>query len=218
MTKKLRFPAVAESSFDLAYLIFAISAGIVLLTTGEKSLARTLYGAMALVLGCGDAFHLLPRVYGQLSGRMDDCTRALGLGKLVTSVTMTGFYLLLYAVWVQLYGAPHAALTVLVPALAVIRIALCLFPQNRWFDKDPPLRWAVIRNLPFLALGIAVIVLFALATAPGDPLRFLPLAVALSFAFYLPVVLLSPRFPAVGALMLPKTLAYVWIICMGFAL
>ena len=43
----------------------------------------------------------------------------------------------------------------------------------------------------------------------------MPLAVALSFGFYVPVVLFSSIVPAVGILMIPKTLAYVWIIFMG---
>ena len=46
----------------------------------------------------------------------------------------------------------------------------------------------------------------------------MPLAVILSFGFYLPVVLFSGIAPAVGVLMIPKTLAYVWIVLMGWQL
>ena len=46
----------------------------------------------------------------------------------------------------------------------------------------------------------------------------MPLAVALSFGFYLPVVLFSGVAPAVGMLMIPKTMAYVWIVSMGWKL
>lgn len=216
MKKKLTPPALIESVFDLAYLVFAIAAGLFLLRTGGGNPPRTLYGALALVLGCGDAFHLLPRVYGQLTGRMAQCTAALGLGKLVTSVTMTVFYILLYFVSIMVCAVPlRSAITAAFFALAAARILLCLCPQNRWFIPNPPLRWSVWRNIPFLAMGIMIIVLFAGA---GAPFRALPLAVALSFLFYLPVVLFSQRFPPVGALMLPKTMAYVWIITMGFAL
>ena len=49
------------------------------------------YMALAtLILGCGDAFHLVPRVLNYFSDA--DYTAALGIGKLVTSITMTGFY------------------------------------------------------------------------------------------------------------------------------
>ena len=46
----------------------------------------------------------------------------------------------------------------------------------------------------------------------------MPQAVILSFGFYLPVVLFSGIAPAVKVLMIPKTLAYVWIVLMGWQL
>jgi hypothetical protein len=68
-------------------------------------------------------------------------------------------------------------------------------------------------------MGVMVIVLFAMYGAGGPPaVRFMWLAVLLSFAFYLPVVLWSRKVPKIGILMLPKTCAYVWIVLMGFGL
>ena len=43
-------------------------------------------------------------------------------------------------------------------------------------------------------------------------------AILISFACYLPVTLLAKKKPAVGMLMVPKTLAYVWMLCMGLRL
>ncbi len=40
----------------------------------------------------------------------------------------------------------------------------------------------------------------------------------ISFACYLPVVIWGKRHPAVGMLMMPKTLAYVWMIALGLSL
>ena len=48
-------------------------------------------GTAALVLGCGDAFHLVPRVLNYFID--SDFTIALGIGKLITSITMTVFYM-----------------------------------------------------------------------------------------------------------------------------
>ena len=44
------------------------------------------------------------------------------------------------------------------------------------------------------------------------------LAILLSFAFYLPVVLWSNQNPKVGILMLPKTCAYLWMLAMCLSL
>lgn len=48
------------------------------------------------------------------------------------------------------------------------------------------------------------------------PFRFLWLAVVISFACYIPVVLFADIVPMVGMLMIPKTCAYVWIVLIGY--
>ena len=42
------------------------------------------------------------------------------------------------------------------------------------------------------------------------------LTIVISFAFYLPVVLLADKIPMIGMLMIPKTLAYVWTVWIGY--
>ena len=54
-------PAVMESLFDVFYLVFAILTGITILRRAKDRMLYLL-GAACLVLGCGDAFHLVPRV------------------------------------------------------------------------------------------------------------------------------------------------------------
>ena len=221
MTQKTYSPqAVVEIVFDTAYLLFAVGTGIWMLSAAGENRALALYGLLALVLGCGDAFHLLPRIYGSAMHCMDRLSGPLGLGKLVTSITMTVFYVLLYQVWLLLYGGSWVSPpTAVIYILAALRVALSLFPQNRWFDGEGSVKWGILRNIPFAVMGLVVIGLYASTAIPaGDGFRFLPLAVALSFGFYLPVVLWAGKKPALGALMLPKTMAYVWILCMGFGL
>ena len=89
-----------ESSFDILYLLFAVISGCVILRRA-RSKTEKLMGIAALVLGCGDAFHLVPRVLNYFVEA--DFTAALGIGKLVTSVTMTLFYVLLYEIWKGFY-------------------------------------------------------------------------------------------------------------------
>ena len=57
-----------------------------------------LYGTMAVILGFGDLFHLIPRSIALLTTGLENHAAALGIGKWITSVTMTVFYVLLY--WV----------------------------------------------------------------------------------------------------------------------
>ena len=53
------------------------------------------------------------------------------MGKWITSVTMTVFYVLLYYVWRLRYRVQgENGWTVLVWALAAVRIVLCMMPQT----------------------------------------------------------------------------------------
>ena len=209
-----------ETVFDFAYLGTVLVSGILLLLRSSAGSVRREFGFMALILAIGDAFHLIPRIFALWDGSAKDYRVPLGIGKMVASLTMTVFYVILWNAGASRYpGTVVPAMTAAVYALAALRIALCLFPQNRWTSEDPPLRWAILRNIPFLALGMSVAALFAAGSrTKADGLSLLHLAVIVSFACYLPVVLLSGRNRKVGALMLPKSCAYAAIVLMGFSI
>lgn len=213
--------AIAETIFDICYLVGVISAGIILFTkSGQNSLIKK-FGLMAIILGAGDAFHLVPRAYALWTTGLVANAAALGIGKWVTSVTMTVFYVFLYYIWRERYAIQgQRNLTFVIWGLAIMRIALCMLPQNDWLSYSQPLLWGILRNIPFAILGLIIIVIFAQeAKKANDKIfRFMSLAVALSFGFYIPVVLFSSSFPLIGMLMIPKTLAYVWVVMMGWRL
>ncbi len=152
--------AIAETTFDVLYLSAALIVGITMLIKGKSRLVKKA-GCMATLLGAGDAFHLIPRCYALFTTGLEKNAAALGIGKFITSITMTIFYLILYFIWRDYYQIKET--------------------NDKVF-------------------------------------RFIPIAVALSFGFYLPVVLFSGIAPIVGILMIPKTLAYVWVIWMGWQL
>ena len=212
--------AIAETVFDVCYLSFTIIAGLTMLLKGNLPLVRKA-GFMTALLGAGDSFHLIPRAYALWTTGLEANAAALGIGKFITSITMTIFYLILYYIWRDRYQVNgRKRLTELMWGLSVIRIALCLLPQNQWLTYHQPLLYGILRNIPFAVMGMIMIVIFSqeAQNANDKEFRFMPLAVALSFGFYLPVVLFSGTFPAVGVLMIPKTLAYVWIVLMGWQL
>ncbi len=212
--------AIAETVFDILYLGFALYAGLTMLLKGNTPLIKKA-GLMAALLGAGDAFHLLPRCYALWTTGLEANAAALGIGKLITSITMTVFYLILYYIWRDHYRITgRKNLTKAMWGLSVLRTALCLLPQNQWLSYRQPLLFGVLRNIPFAIMGIIIIVIFAQENRQKKELAFrsMPLAVALSFGFYLPVVLFSGIAPAVGILMIPKTLAYVWIVFMSWKL
>ncbi len=199
-----------ESTFDIVYLAFAIVLGICILRKRRDAVGK-LMGAAVLILGFGDAFHLIPRVLNYfLSG---DFTAWLGFGKLVTSITMTVFYLLMYRLWLRVFGEKeNRALSMTVYGLVVLRIVLCLLPGNRWLQNDGPAFWGIIRNLPFVALGIIDMYLFYRKRGEIRRFRFVWLLILLSFLFYIPVAVAAGMVPLLGMLMLPKTVCYMFLI------
>lgn len=211
--------AIMETAFDVVYLVTVITLGVIMLSKG-KELQHRLFGIMAIVLGCGDAFHLVPRAYALCTDGLAAHAASLGFGKLVTSITMTIFYLMLYHIWRKHYAITgKLPLTISLYVLALIRAVLCFMPQNNWLSPDAPLSWGIYRNIPFALMGLLIIVLFYQeAHKAGDKaFRFMWLAITLSFAFYIPVVLWADSYPLAGTLMIPKTCAYVWIVVMGFS-
>ena len=95
--------AVFETLFDIVYLTAVITLGIGMIRGSGGRKQYLLYGIMAVTQGCGDAFHLAPRAIALCTTGLEDYTAALGIGKLITSLTMTAFYVLLYYVWRSRY-------------------------------------------------------------------------------------------------------------------
>ncbi len=211
--------AIMETLFDAVYLITVITLGIMMIVKSKGEKQYLLFGIMAVVLGFGDAFHLVPRAFALCTSGLENYAVPLGIGKLITSITMTLFYILLYYVWRIRYEIQGRAwLTVSFYLLAAARIVLCLFPQNEWISADAPLSWGIYRNIPFALIGLLIIILFYQSAKKTEDIsfRFMWLTILLSFGFYIPVVLWADVNPLIGMLMIPKTCAYVWTILIGF--
>lgn len=211
--------AIAETVFDIIYLTLVITVGIQMILKSHGNKQYKLFGIMAVTLGAGDAFHLIPRAVALCTTGLDSFTAALGIGKWITSITMTIFYVLLYYVWRIRYKIQgNNTIAWIVYLLAAARIALCMFPQNAWTQADAPLSWGIYRNIPFALLGLLIIILFYRSAKQNKDRAFawMWLSIVLSFGFYIPVVLWADSIPLIGMLMIPKTCAYVWAVLMGY--
>ncbi len=214
-----RLFGLMEVLFNIIYLATASIIGFILIFSANGNSPRLLAGIMALVLAGGDAFHLIPRILVVTTGQQERLRGLLGRGKQITSITMTLFYVLLWQIGVNFISNKFInSWSILIYTLAIIRIFLCLLPQNRWTEYDPNNNWAIWRNIPFLLQGMLVAYLFFLLKNEVEALVFMWLAIVLSFAFYLPVVLWVDENPKIGMLMLPKTLTYLWMLFMCLSL
>ncbi|NFF41621.1 hypothetical protein, partial [Clostridium argentinense] len=207
--------AIMEPIFHVVYLTTVITLGSIMIKNSKDNKYFKLFGYMSLILGIGDSFHLIPRIYALLTTGLEANAASLGFGKFVTSITMTIFYVILYRIWKLRFNIKEVkALDISIYLLALIRIALCLFPQNDWLNYYAPVSWGIYRNIPFTIMGIIMIyIIYKEATKVNDKdYKYMALAVLLSFALYTPVVLWATTNRLIGMLMIPKTLAYVWIV------
>ena len=211
--------AIFETIFDIIYLGTVIVLGIKMIREGRDKKQYFLFGVMALVLGFGDAFHLVPRAIALNTTGLASFTKSLGIGKLITSITMTIFYLILYYVWRERYKIrDKKKLDFTIWILAILRILLVLCPENKFLTTSSPLAWGIYRNIPFAILGLVIIIIFYQKSREmkDEAFKNLWLTIVLSFGFYLPVVLLEKTIPSIGALMVPKTCAYIWTVLIGY--
>ena len=175
---------------------------------------------LALLLGFGDMFHLIPRIIICIKESIPKQDFLLGLGNLISSITMTLFYCMLIKIGDTLeyheneynYAIEKALLV-----LAAIRILILILPMNKWYTREGNRKWAIIRNIPFVIMGILTVVGFIRVIGYADfmPIAFyinIIVAVILSFSFYLPVAINGKKNPKLGMLMIPKTLCYMWML------
>ena len=209
---------IFESIFSIGYLIFAYTACVMFfrhaMRTWRNYDVRSFYlvfAVLCLVLAAGDSFHLIPRIVENIKGSLKNRQFAFGLGNLISSITMTLFYVLL-----------------IMPFCYLMHTQFFSMLRNKVLPKS--FKWAVIRNIPFVLMGIVLIsYLMSVFTqflnefhgfrAMNDlviaRVRLYPVTavlVALSFLFYIPVALFAKKKPKLGMLMIPKTICYILMI------
>lgn len=202
---------IMEAIFESMYLAFALFSGVYLLIKSKGRLDYLLLGIAILVLGGGDAFHLIPRMIGLNTTGLDNFKVELGLGKLVTSITMTFFYVIMYIFLIIRYQKKLPIwLHVIYGFLFMVRIVLVALPYNNWFAESP-YEWNIIRNIPFVMMGIIFIVLSFKFQKEDKYFKWTWLIVIFSFIFYLITALGASFVPMLGLMMLPKTICYMVI-------
>lgn len=209
---------ITETAFDLTYLTVIFTLGILMFRQTKAGTTFRLFSFMALTLGTGDCFHLIPRIVDYW---IKDAKTAMSIGGAVTAITMTYFYVMLWNIGCQYYHITKEQKEkgdIIIWIMTVLRMILIMCPQNNWGGDGSPYIWEVLRNIPFCIIGIVVII-FYYKNEKGrtnSPFQYMWLAVTLSFAFYAPVFLLGDFVKGIGVLMVPKTIMYVWITWMGY--
>ncbi|MDP1822224.1 MAG: hypothetical protein Q8L48_03250 [Archangium sp.] len=218
-----------EVTFNLAYLgvVYTLVGlmSVALRTKADPKLLLRRFRDGFLLLALGDTGHVGFRVIALLrdglEARVEVAGTSVGLvgvGALATAVTITFLYLVLLDLWRRRFEAPRGTLYWGLVALGVVRLLLLVPAQNQWSQVVPPWDWSVARNVPLTILGLAVATLMIRdgRRAADKTFTQLGLLIVCSYAFYLPVILFVQQVPAIGLLMVPKTLVYLVMAWLGY--
>ena len=87
----MNMQALGETIFDIFYLGGVLTLGILMLIRSKGWNQYRFFGLMAVILGAGDSFHLVPRCIALWGSGLEANAASLGIGKLITSITMQMF-------------------------------------------------------------------------------------------------------------------------------
>ena len=220
----------SEVLFNVAYLVVVWALVVMMirryphLPQKSRRIGRLLIWAFAL-LALGDTGHVGFRVLAYGMGDLETTFTVwgvevglVGVGVLSTSVTVTLFYAMMLVIWQERFDKPYGWFGVLLFTAAVVRLGMMILPQNEWDRVVSPQPWATYRNLPLVIQGLGVAYLMIRDAFQRDDRLFKWVGgmILVSYTFYVPAVLLVERVPALGMLMIPKTMAYVVIAWMGY--
>ncbi len=221
-----------ESIFNVTYLL-AVWYFVYLMTkamdTVEPQDRRTagLVRMAFILLAAGDTGHVGLRVVAHLLGGKETQVvflgtpmSLIGLGTLATAYTVTLFYMLFVYVWLARYQQRANWFTNTLLAAGVLRLVFMALPANEWGSLLPPQPISLYRNLPLILQGLGVmgLILYSAYQTRDTSFQWIGWMIAISYAFYIPVILFAHRLPLVGLLMIPKTCAYLvvaWIAYKG---
>jgi hypothetical protein len=207
-----------EIVFNISYLLVVWGLVIAMLVRqaivapADQAVAKRVMWAFAL-LALGDTGHVGFRVVAYGLGGLEANPALVGIGALSTAFTVTIFYMLVVELWRLRFNKPLGAFGWFLLAAGVVRMVVMAFPQNQWESVTAPYGWSLLRNgfLVIQGLGVLYLILRDAMQARDKTFTWIGIMIALSYAFYIPVILFAAQVPLLGMLMIPKTCAYIGV-------
>jgi len=194
------------------------------LSADERGIA-SLFRTAFLFLIIGDSVLLLTRLVAFNMGSLAYSPSFLGggvhlagVGNLATGITMTIFYLYVLEAWRRRYGRQIGFVYWGVIAVTIARFIFMTFPQNQWWNHEPPLDWSMYRNIFITVSGLAVAALILRDASRKNDRAFTYIA-CMIFLSYISMWIFIVNYPAVpwiGVMMMVKTLAYMAVAVISY--
>jgi hypothetical protein len=190
--------------------------------------------AAYFLLGFGDLFHLGFRIFNYFAGFTEGHSFymiTLGLGYIISGLTMTYFYIAIFHAWSDTYGENYSdpskikMYTIILYSAFILRIILMFLPYNHWFEGDGTIdfgfdfRW--ITAIPIYIVGIiSVYLLFKDSRNEMKAKKGIDPSLnrgnfnasiwfVISYITYSLTLFFVAIIPLMGLFMIPKTIAYL---------
>ena len=194
-----------EVIFNISYLVVVWTLVVMMarrqgvLSDLDRPVASRLMWAF-IFLALGDTGHVGFRVVAYALGGIEANPALVGIGALSTAYTVTIFYMLMVAIWRRRYKKPLDWFAWVLLAAGVVRMVVMAFPQNQWEQSIPPYDWSLLRNSFLVIQGVGVMVLILRDAIQNNDTAFkwIGIMIAISYAFYVPVILWVIPGAAVG--------------------
>jgi len=221
MTESLR--VAMEIGFNILYLI-VIWIMVALMTRRLPEVASSNYPVADrfrwafLLLAVGDTGHVGFRVVAYALGGLESNPLWVGLGALATAITVTIFYILMLDIWRVRFDQKYGWFEYVLLASVPVRFIVMALPGNDWGNVVPPAFWGPFRNIFLMILGLGVLFLILRDALKTKDALFHRVAwcIFFSYLFYTPVIFMVREYPALGMLMIPKTIMYVAIAFLAY--
>lgn len=205
-----------EVVFDVLYLA-AIWTLVVLMINKRSNLSEenkkigNLFMWAFFLLALGDTGHVGFRVLAYAMGGLKANPELVGVGKLVTAITVTFFYMMVTEIWRIRFNLKRGLLWWSFMVVGIARLAIMIPSQNQWGSASVPFDWSMARNIPLMiqGIGIAIVMLISAIKHQDRFVKNISYMIFVSYLCYIPVILFVHKVPLLGMLMMPKTLAYV---------
>jgi hypothetical protein len=211
-----------EISFDIFYLVFIWFLVLKMYTSKKANINNTghILKLAFLLLAIGDTGHVGFRVWAYALGGLNKTInifnmdlKLTGLGALLTAYLVTILYMLIAKAWYEAFNKRNTKMYYFLQSLAVFRLIIMAFPQNQWGGLTVPYDWSIYRNIPMIIMGLLLATMMLIDAKKENNSIFKKFAIYIyiSYLFYMPVIFWVRFIPMLGILMIPKTIAYLFM-------
>ncbi len=208
---------IMEVGFMIIYFIYILIIVIIMIkrksslpSERQPTALRILLGFLALLIG--DFGHVSARLFIFFSINTDINNLIFGIGILLENIGLRLLFIFWLDAWRLEFSHSKNSIYYILIITGIIGLIIFIFPQNDWIGNSAPQYWKIIRNIPWViqGMGISILIINDGNRKKDKLMKKIGICIIISFLFYMPVIFVGDKYPFLGMLMIPGTIAYMF--------